>query len=186
MEEFEVEESVIAYETQTLRNESLAEGERRLVQPGVNGTMETTYRIVYENGVEVSRNVVKNTTLVDAVPEIVMEGSQAPLAAATVNGKLAYLSAGNAWIIEESSGNRRPVITSGDLDGRVFSLSPTGEWLLFTRTSNDEKNINALWVARVDDDSGLEVELNVYNIIHYADWVPGSTRGLAFSNLGAD
>lgn len=183
VEEFEVEESVIPYETQTLRNESLAEGERRLVQPGVNGTLETTYRIVYENGVEVSRNVVKSTTILDAVPEIVMEGSQAPLAAAAINGKLAYLSAGNAWIIEESSGNRRPVVTSGDLDGRIFSLSPSGQWLLFSRNGEAEDTINSLWVVRVDDDSGLEVELNVNNVIHYAGWVPGSARGLAFSTV---
>jgi hypothetical protein len=183
VEEFEVEESIIPYETQTLRNESLPEGEQRLVQPGVNGTMETTYRIVYEDGMEVSRSAVKTNTILEAVPEIVMVGSQAPVAAAPVNGVLAYLSAGNAWIIEESSGNRRPVITSGDLDGRIFRLSPNGEWLLFSRSSQEEGIINSLMVARVSDGSGLEVDLRINNVINYADWVPGSARGLAFSTV---
>jgi len=183
VEEFEVEESVIPYETQTLRNESLPEGEQRLVQPGVNGTSEPPYRIVYEDGIEVSRSAVKTTTLVEATPEIVMVGSQAPVAAAPVNGVLAYLSAGNAWIIEESSGNRRPGVTSGDLDGRIFSLSPNGDWLLFSRSGEGEDIINSLWVARVDNDSGLEVELKIDNVINYAGWVPGSARALAFSTV---
>ncbi len=43
-EEYVVEQSVIAYDTQVLRNESLAEGERRLIQPGQNGVQENTYR----------------------------------------------------------------------------------------------------------------------------------------------
>ena len=54
-EEYVVEQTVIAYDTQVLRNESLAEGERRLIQPGQNGLQENTYRILIEDGVEVSR-----------------------------------------------------------------------------------------------------------------------------------
>lgn len=183
VEKFEIEESIIPYETQLLRNESLPEGERRLVQPGVNGLMETTRRIVYEDGKEVSSSVVKTTTITAAVPEIVMVGSQAPTAAVPVAGKLAYLSAGNAWVIEESTGNRRPVITSGDLDGRIFNLSPNGTWLLFSRASQEEGVINTLWVVRIDDDSGLEIDLGVQNVIHYANWVPGSGNSIAFSSV---
>ena len=183
VEEFEVEESIIPYETQLLRNESLPEGERRLVQPGVNGLLETTRRIVYEDGMEVSSSAVKTNVITAAVPEIVMVGSQAPMAAVPVAGRLVYLSGGNAWVIEETTGNRRPVITSGDLDGRIFNLSPNGAWLLFSRAGQEEGVINTLWVVRVDDDSGLEIDLQVQNVIHYADWVPGSGNSIAYSSV---
>ena len=183
-EEFEIEEIVIAYETQLLRNESLPEGEQRLIQPGVNGLQEITYRRLFEDGIEVSRNVVKTVNVEDAVPEIIMVGSQTPFASLTIPGQLAYISGGNAWIIEEVTGNRRPVVTSGDLDGRVFSVSPQGEWLLYTRSDEDPEIINTLWVARIDDDSGTLVDLGVSNIVHYADWVPGSVNnGVVFSTV---
>ncbi|MCK7522164.1 MAG: G5 domain-containing protein [Ignavibacteriales bacterium] len=39
-----------------MRNESLPDGETRLVQAGVNGLQELTYRIVLENGEEISRS----------------------------------------------------------------------------------------------------------------------------------
>ncbi|NOH10809.1 MAG: hypothetical protein HND51_04100 [Chloroflexi bacterium] len=183
-EEFEIEELVIAYETQLLRNESLPEGEQRLIQPGVNGLQEITYRRLFEDGIEISRNVVKTVNVEDAVPEIIMVGSQTPFASVTILGQLAYISGGNAWIIEEVTGNRRPVVTTGDLDGRVFSVSPQGEWLLYTRADEDPDIINTLWVARIDDDSGTQVDLGVSNIIHYADWVPGSVNnGVVFSTV---
>ena len=183
-EEFEIEDLTIAYETQLLRNESLPEGEQRLIQPGVNGLQEITYRRLFEDGIEISRNIVKTVNVEDAVPEIVMVGSQTPFASVTIFGQLAYISGGNAWIIEEVTGNRRPVVTSGDLDGRVFSVSPQGEWLLYTRADEDPDIINTLWVARIDDDSGTLVDLGVSNIVHYADWVPGSANnGIVFSTV---
>ncbi|MBI3159455.1 MAG: G5 domain-containing protein [Chloroflexi bacterium] len=182
-DEFVAEQAELAYETQTLRNESLPEGERRLIQPGVNGTVEHTYRIVREDGVEVSRTLVKTVILQAAVPEVVMVGSQTPFASVTIVGRLAYISAGNAWVIEGNSGFRRPVVTSGDLDGRVLSLSPDGNWLLFTRSDDEETVINTLWAARISsgEEEPLEIDLKVENVIHYADWVPGSVNGVVFS-----
>ncbi len=181
IEEFVIEESVIPYETQTLRNESIPEGESQLIQPGANGVLETTYRRVHEDGVEIATAAIKTVIVQPAVPEVWMVGSQAPLATLPINGRLAYVSGGNAWIMEENTGVRRPVVTTGDLDGRVFSLSPDGIWLLYTRAVDAEVGINALWVARVDDDSGLMIDLEVADVIHFADWVPGSTNGVVFS-----
>lgn len=182
-EEFDIEEVVVPFESQTLRNESLPEGERRLIQAGVNGIREITYRIVFEDGVEISRNPVKNTTIQEAVPEIVMIGSQSPFAPVTLPGQIVYLSGGNAWLMDGESGERRPVVTSGDLDGRVFSLSPDAEWLLFTRAAaEDEEDINSLWVARLDD-SELLVDLEARNIIHFAEWVPQAVLQIAYSTV---
>ena len=194
-EEFTVEEVVLPFDQQTVRNESLPEGETRLVQPGVNGSQEITYRRVYEDGVEVSVSPVKVVTLREAIAEIVMVGSQTPFGQVSIPGKLAYISAGNAWVMEGTTANRRPVIITGDLDGRVFKLSPDGAWLLFTRrsgsetapgddtTSGDENIINSLWAAKIDDDSGLLIDLQVANIIHFADWVPTSNLRVAYSTV---
>jgi hypothetical protein len=182
-EEFLIEEMVIPYETQILRNESLPEGERRLIQPGVNGLQEVTYRRVFEDGVEVSNSQVKIVVVEEPQAEVLMVGSQAPFAAQTIPGRLAYISGGNAWVMEQNSGNRRPVVTTGDLDGHIFSLSQDGVWLLYTRSDPDEEVINTLWIARVDDDSGQTIDLKTSNVIHFASWIPGSSNGVAVSTV---
>src|SRR5512141_1856870 len=68
-EVFETEEKSVPFEKQIVRNESLPEGETRLVQAGVNGKEELTYRRVLENDVELSKSIVKSVTLQEAVPE---------------------------------------------------------------------------------------------------------------------
>jgi hypothetical protein len=181
VEDFVIEESILPYETQVLRNESLPEGERRLIQPGVNGVQETTFRIILEDGVEVSRSPVNTVIVQSPIPEVVMIGNQAPFASVPIAGKLAYISAGNVWVMEGNTGVRRPVVTTGDLDGRIFSISPDGNWLLFTRSDESEDLINTLWVCRIDEEESLEINLKVSNVIHFADWVADSVNGVVFS-----
>jgi hypothetical protein len=110
-EEFTTEEVTIPFEQQIARNESLPEGETRLVQPGVSGQQELTYRILLEDGQEVSRTVVKTVTLREAVPEIVMVGAQSAYAPLVIPGLLVYLAAGNAWLMEGTTANRRALAT---------------------------------------------------------------------------
>jgi resuscitation-promoting factor RpfB len=185
-EEFDIEQVVIPFEKQVLRNESMPQGQTRLVQPGKNGLEEITYRRVFEDGLETSNSQVKVVVVNEAVPEIVMIGSQAPFSSFPIPGRLVYLLAGNAWVMEGSTGSRRPVVTTADLDGRVFSLSPDGKWLLFTRHSKSEDNINELWAARIGADNETEdllVNLKVENIIHYAEWRPGTFYTIAYSTV---
>ena len=172
-EEYYIEQVVIPFEHQELRNEALTLGERLLSQPGVNGLQEITYRRVYEDGVELQNTVVKTETIQEAIPEIVMLGSQTPFASLVIPGKIAYLSAGNAWVMDGTTGNRRAIVTTGDLDGQVFSLAPGGDWLLFTRTADEDNIINRLWAARLDDETPLLLDLGVTNVIHFADWGAG-------------
>ncbi len=180
-EEFTVEEIVIPFDNQVVRNESLPEGETRLIQPGVNGLQEITYRRVYEDGVEVSVSPVKTVMLQDPSAEIVMLGSQTPFAPVTIPGRLVYLSAGNAWMMEGTTSARRPIITTGDLDGQILKLSSNGDWLLFTRRAEAEDVINTLWAAKIDGD--LLIDLRVENVIHFADWAPTSVLRVAFSTV---
>ena len=172
-EEYTVEQVVIPYEHQEVRNESLPAGTTRLTQSGVNGLQENTYRRVLEDGVEISNTVVRSVIVQEPVPEIIMVGSQTPFASRPINGRIAYLMGGNAWVMEVTTGNRRPVVTTGDLDGQIFSLSPAGDWLLFTRKGKEDNTINRLWAAKLDDDEVLLVDLQVNNVVHYAEWAPG-------------
>jgi hypothetical protein len=180
-EEFEIEEAVMPFESRTLQNESLPAGEQRLIQSGANGVQEITYRLLYENGELVSRSLVRASTITAPIEEIIMIGAQSPFNAVPIPGQLAFISAGNAWVMEISSGSRRAVVVSGDLDGRVFEISPDGDWLLFTRQSGGEQ-INTLWVASLREGLGREINLGVENVVHYAGWAPGgSATQVAFS-----
>lgn len=197
-EMFTLEENVIPFERQTAHNEALPEGKTLMVQRGVNGVEQITHRQVFEDDREVSRTVFKSEILVEPVPEILMIGVQKPFTPITLPGKLVYLSAGNAWLIETSTRERRPVVTTGDLDGRVFSLSPLGNWLLFTRagslsseegdssetTPNDPSvPINTLWAVDLATENARPVSLNVQNIIHFAGWRPGQGLTIAYTTV---
>jgi resuscitation-promoting factor RpfB len=184
LEEFEQEELVIPFERQTVRNESLPEGQSLLIQSGENGIQQIIYRRLLENGNESSRTVFRIETISETRPEIVMIGVQSPFTPITIPGKLAYLTAGNAWIMEETTGNRRPVVTTGDLDGRVFSLSSNGNWLLFTRKSTQESTIiNSLWVVDLTTEEPVLIDLQVNNIIHYAEFIPDRTATIYYSTV---
>lgn len=182
-EEFAVEQEIIPFENQTVRNESLPEGEEHWLQLGENGTREVTTRIMFEDGEEVSRSVVKSVVVEPAVPQIKMVGVQKPFAPFPIPGRLAYLMDGSAWVMEETTGNRRQVVDSGDLDGRVFSLSPDGAWLLYTRREEDEEIINSLWAVNISDEDGTTINLGVENVVHFADWRPGATLTVGFSTV---
>jgi len=173
-ESFEIEEITIPFTQQKVRNESLPQGQTVLVQPGVNGNQQITYRRLYEDDVERSRTEVKRTTLLEPKPEIIMVGVQTPFSAVAIPNKLAYITAGNAWIMHRTTGERRSLVTTADLDGRIFSLSPDGKWLLFSRKSLKPANqeINTLWIISTIDENPKPIDLKISNIIHFADWSP--------------
>lgn len=179
-EKFETQQNVIPFERQTVHNESMAQGANQLIQPGVNGQQELTYRHVYEDGKEVSNSVFKTVILQPALPEIVMVGVQAPFAPLAIPGKLVYIASGNAWSMENSTANRVPLVTTGDLDGRVLQLSRDRNWLLYTRKSLKPatEEINTLWVLEIGDPKAKPIDLDVSNVIHFADFDPIDTENL--------
>jgi len=133
VEEVVIERETLPFNQTTVRNDSIPYGETRLLQAGVDGEVEITYRITYEDGAEVARNEVRRVVITPSQDEVVMVGSAGELPSVTINGTLVYISGGNAWIMEQNSANKRPLTTRGGLDGRVFALSPDGKRLLFTR-----------------------------------------------------
>ena len=76
-----------------MRNETLAEGERRLLQVGQAGIEEITYRTVLENGIQVSRSIVRRVTIRAPTPEIIMVGTQGSFTLVPISGTVAYSTA---------------------------------------------------------------------------------------------
>ncbi len=179
-ESFEVEQVTIPFDRRIVRNEALPSGETRLVQAGQNGMQEITYRILAEDGVETARTPLRTTVLKDSIPEILMIGATADFHTVGLHGSLVYVDAGNAWILSRDSSNRFPLAAESDLDSRIFSLSPDGQWLLFSRAQ--EGQINALFAVAVFG-GDPPFSLALYNIVHFADWSPVDKRTLAYSTV---
>lgn len=181
-----VEQVVIPYSSRTVRNESLPAGEQRLVQAGANGLEELTYRTVFEDGLQTSRSVIRRVVLTPAVDELVMVGAQSAFTTVPITGTVAYLSAGSAWATRGLTSQRLLVAADGDLDGRVFSLSPDGQFLLYTRSISDTTSdlFNQLYV--VDIAAGgprPPIQLPAGNVL-WADWVvlPDSPPTIAYTS----
>jgi hypothetical protein len=194
-EEFDVEQVIIPFEQQTLRNESLPVEKEVLIQEGKTGVQEITYRRVFEDGVQVSNQPipVKAVIVKEPVPEIRMIGVQTPLAPVDVPGTLYYLRDGNVWKIEGNTSNRTAALTLGDLDGRILSLSQDNRWLIFTRRSDQADQINSLWAADISGEGALDpgasqpdqepIDLGVKNVTQFADFVPGPANKVIFSTV---
>lgn len=172
-EEIKTRREVVPFERQTVSNEALATGETRISQLGVNGEDEITIRVVYENAVEVSRTEVSRATVIQPVPEILVVGPQGQLPSTPIEGTITYIANGNAWLIRDSSGSRRPLTTGGSLDGRVFSLSPDGRQLLYTQALSDEINLplNALWLASTTIVGEAPITVGLQGVLT-AEWSP--------------
>lgn len=200
-EETEIQEEDIPFQRQTAPNDSLPAGQTQLLQPGVNGKAQVTYRVVYEDNAVVDRREIRRVEITSPKDEIVMVGSQGDLPTVTVNGTLAYISSGNAWIIRQNSANKRALTDDGRVDGRIFELSNDGRRLLFwhseapaaddgetseatpgpTPTSATNQPFNSLWVVLdTMDRNSKPIRLDLTNIL-YADWVPGDERSIVYS-----
>jgi Tol biopolymer transport system component len=180
-ERFITERRVLSFAHRTVKSEGIPEGETRLIQLGANGEEEITYKITFENGVEVDRVEVRRTVLAEPVDEIMVVGTAGVVNSVPVQGTLAYISAGNAWLMRGTSGGRRALTTDGDLDGRVFDLSADGHHLLFSRRDNDELTapLNTLWAITTTVVGEEAYPLSIEGII-YAQWSPDGTQ-IAYS-----
>jgi len=183
-EEFIVEEIEVPFDQRRLPTELLPEGVERYdpLQKGEPGLREITYRVVYEDGEEVSHTQIKSVMVIEPQTQIILFGTKQKYSPIEIPGKIVYLSQGNAIVIEETTANRVPVIDTGDLDGRIFTISDDGEWLLFTRRSTVEEVINTLWLVKLDEPE-TEIDLKVENVVHFADFAPDSNSRIVYSTV---
>jgi murein DD-endopeptidase MepM/ murein hydrolase activator NlpD len=70
----------IPYPVETVKDDSLLFGEKRVVREGENGQRNIKYRIVRENGLETGREVLAENVMREATPEVVARGSLTMLA----------------------------------------------------------------------------------------------------------
>lgn len=169
------EERTVPYERQIRRDATLPRGESRVVQLGRNGTERLTWRVRYENGVEVARELETREQTATPRPEIMVVGTLGSVETIPITGTLVYLAAGNAWVMQDSN-TPRALTRTGDLDGHVFALSPDSRWLLFTRTpiggsAGQAGPLNSLWIVRTDIVDDEPTNLGVESAL-WADWRP--------------
>ncbi len=159
----ECEYPELPYQTERIPMQGLAPGTEQVIQVGKNGKLQVCYRITYHNGVQYSRNEISRFVYEEPRNEQIAVGRERPNTFIAIDGMLVYISGGQAWMIEGSAANQRPLTAEGFLDGRVFDLSPDGKSLLFTRLSEDETDAtlsNDLWAimdtrARVPESVSL-------------------------------
>jgi hypothetical protein len=179
----ETKQETIPFEVIRQPTESLPTGQEKLLQAGRNGIKEIISVRLIENGEEVSLNEVSSVILEEKTDEIILVGVQSSIAPLSLPSPMVYLSNGNAWLMDRSTANRYLIVPTGDLDGRVFSLSEEGNWLLFTRAEEDEDLINSLWTVNLSSPEDSLIDLGITNVIHYADWFPGSEEKFAYSSV---
>jgi hypothetical protein len=178
-QEIIVERELIPYRQQTVKSEALPVGETKLLQAGKNGQVEITYRLQFQDGVEISRSVLRRVIVEEPVNQIAVVGVEGIVDSVEIEGTIAYLSGGNAWLMRGASGERHPLTSSGNLDGRVFTLSPDGGYLLFTvitETADFDGPFNALYLLDVALADEEPQRLAMQDVL-WAGWTPCGSGG---------
>lgn len=175
----EVQQEVLPYGQEKVRDATVPVGQTRLLRAGVNGLAEQTYRVVLEDGVEVDRQLVRRVVVREPQNEILLIGAREEVTAVPISGTVAYLSAHNAWVMRETTGSRRRLTATGDLDGRVFDLAPDGAWLLFTRAATETGRLNSLWLVDTLTADAKPIPLGEADVL-WAAWSPDG-EWIAFS-----
>ncbi|NIY13735.1 MAG: DUF348 domain-containing protein, partial [Nitrospinaceae bacterium] len=172
-ESIETIEQSIPFQRRTVRNESMgAEEPPIIIQGGNPGLQEITVRIVYHDGLEFSRQETEIRVVEPAQDEIVMVGVGAAPGNVDFEGLLAFISGGNSIILRGSSDFPEQINTGADLDRRVFALSPSGNYLLYTRTTPGDDHFNALWYVSTDR-GAIPQQLGVFDVL-WAGWNPSA------------
>lgn len=167
----------IPYNTQTQPDTTLAPNERRILQAGRNGTLATNYRLTYEDGKLINKVELSQEIIATPVPEIARVGPEEDFTTVPLSGTLVYLSNNNAYVVRDTSGNKRALTTEGDLDAHVFALSPDGRWLLYTR--GNTATLNSLWVVDTKLATPEPTALKINGVL-WADFSPDS-QSIAYS-----
>ncbi|WP_420642682.1 G5 domain-containing protein [Candidatus Leptofilum sp.] len=177
-ETVEITEEIIPFERKFVRTDTMsADDPPQIVQAGQNGSKEITIRIVYRDGQEVSRIRTNEVTLAEPQDELVMIGIGANRGNVDFGGNLAIISGGTTVLMRGSTAVPETLNTGDGLDGRVFSLSPDGRHLLYTRVFTDSGSVdqnngfgNTLWIIGTERGARPQ-ELGVTNVL-WADWNP--------------
>ncbi len=180
-------DEVLPFDEERLPRTNLEPGQEIIAEQGVNGRVQVCDLVTYRDGIESVRNQQSRTVIQEAQDAVIYYGVNDTLDPVTIDGTIAYISGGQAWVMETSNSARRPLTIPGDLDGRVFELSPDGRQLLYTiHTTNpdDPEFSNELWLM-TDLFTGNVVKLQQIDILN-AYWVPGRINTYAYTSATAE
>jgi len=175
-------EEEFPFQTRRIPTDGLEPGVEEIAQGGENGTKQICERCIFENGSQTTCSFTSETVLQEAKEQLIFYGTGGVAVPVVVEGKLAYIAGGQAWLIEGNARNKRPLTQEGRLDGRVFDLSPNGRQLLFTRRTDapdDPEFSNELW-AVLDTGDPSPVRLLPDNVITGA-WFPNESFTVTYS-----
>jgi hypothetical protein len=176
-ETMEVMPESIPFERRIVRSAEMSpEDPPRILQTGKAGLQEISLRIVYRDGLEAERWPTATTIIEEPVDEVIMIGVGSGSEAMSFAGRLAYISGGRAIILEGATDLPRQLSLSGELDGRVFQLSPDGDYLLYTAGMDTESEAsgfrNELSVISTRE-GGEAIPLQIENVL-WAGWDPAA------------
>lgn len=124
----------IPYKVKVKTDKSMYKGKQQVKEKGENGSREVTYKLVFENGVEAKREVLKEKVLKPAKDQVVVRGSKLVVASRGGNGTLAWPVSGK---ITSKFGRRWGSMHTGlDIDG--YTGQPIG-------AADDGKVVSAGW-----------------------------------------
>ena len=170
----------IPFSIQIVRSDALSENDPPLiVQGGKPGLVEETVRIVYRDGIETERWVTQEVEIEAAQDEIRMVGISAIRGNVEFPGILAFRNGGAAIIMRGNTLVPEQLNIEGVLDGRVFTLSPNGDHLLYTLNESSDSFRNSLWV--ISTERGAQPRALEVNNILWADWNPGQLDQIAYT-----
>lgn len=177
VERVECEDQPVAPNVIEQPTHQIAPGERQVIQTGVEGIETVCYRIVEQDGQQIGeRSESSRTPKQAARDEVIAVGVAPPNTSVPIDGRLAFISGGQAMIIENSTDTLRPLTSGSQLDRRVFDLSPDGRGLVYTvstANTSDPEFSNELWaVMNTGSGTPAPVQLVPTDVI-YAQWVPG-------------
>lgn len=173
-ESTEVIPEAIPFSRQIVRSAELAPDDPpRLLQPGRPGLREVTVRIVFRDGLEVERWPTASLTVEPAQDEIIMIGVGSESDRMAFLGTLAYIDDGRAILLDGATDAPRQLAIDGTLDGRVFQLSPSGDYLLYSIGDSDGGTFrNDLWIIATTPES-VALSLGIENVL-WAGWDPSA------------
>lgn len=166
----------VPFEIQIVRSDAMQPDDPpQIIQAGKPGVQEETVRLVYRDGVQTERIVTQIAEIEPAQPEIRMVGVGVTRGDLQFAGVLGYINGGTAVILRGSTLFPEQLEIGGQLDGRVFQLSPHGDYLLYTlqptvALTQTGSFSNTLWTISTER-GALPQPLNVGGVL-WAGWNP--------------
>ena len=154
-----------------------------LTRTGIPGEEERCFLVRTEDGIR--REVVELGSVIvrEPVDELWQDDLQDVVVPVLIAGTLAWISNGDAWIARDDSSRLQQLTHSGDLDGKVLSLSSDGRRLLYTRATRNDNQVtkrNQLWLLPDVTVSTTGLKLLPEDVLQ-ASWLPGSTEEFGYT-----